>query len=308
MTVRPFRFGLQVHSASSRDEWVEIARRAEALGYDVVCVPDHVGTQLSPFAALQAIADATERIRVGTLVLDNDFRHPLLTAHEAATVHLLSGGRLELGIGAGWLRRDYERLGVEFSSPGTRVERLEEAVAIVARYFEGETFSFTGRHYRVADAEPLALPAHLGRPRLLIGGGGRRVLALAAAHADVASVFLTARPEGSAFEDMDVGTYRAKIEHLGRTAAQRGNEVEVNVLLQAYEVTDDRPAAVDRWAREFETTPEDFVALPFGLAGTIDEIVDDLTRRREEYGVSYVTVRLEQLETFAAVVERLAGT
>lgn len=308
MTVRPFRFGLQVSSAGSRDEWVDVARRAEALGYDVVCVPDHIGPQLSPFAALQAMADATERIRVGTLVLDNDFRHPLLTAHEAATVHLLSEGRLELGIGAGWLRRDYDRLGIEFPSPATRVERLEEAVAIVTRYFDGEPFSFDGRHYRVTDADPLALPADLERPDLLIGGGGRRVLKLAAAHADVASVFLTARPEGSGFEDMATAAYRDKIEHLARTAADHGSEVEVNVLLQAYEVTEDRPGAADRWAREFETTPEEFLALPFGLAGTVDEIVDDLTRRREEYGISYVTVRLAQLETFAPVIERLAGS
>lgn len=298
---------MQLHSAASRDEWIDHAQRAEGLGYDVVCIPDHIGTQLAPFPALTAIAAATERIGVGTFVLDNDFRHPLLTAHEAATVQLLSGGRLELGLGAGWLRRDYERLGVEFAPPGVRVERLEEAVEIVTRYFDGETFSFSGRHYEVNDAEPMTLPSGVPPPALLIGGGGPRVLGLAAARADVASVFFKVRPEGSEFEGMTAETYRRKIEHLRAAAGDRADAVEVNVLLQAFEVTDDRSAAVERWAGEFETTPDDFDALPFGLVGTIDEIVDEIERHREAYGVSYFTARAADLETFAPVVERLRG-
>lgn len=277
------------------------------LGYDVVCVPDHVGTQLSPFAALTAVAAATERIRVGTFVLDNDFRHPVLTAHEAATVHLLSEGRLELGLGAGWLRRDYDGLGMEFAPPRTRVERLEEAVEIVDRYLRGEEFSFEGRHYTVAGVEPLRLPPHLARPRLVIGGGGPRILALAGRRADVASVFLKVKAEGSTFEPATPAAYGAKIEHVRRSAGERVDDVELNVLLQAFEVTDDRRGAVERWARDFEVTPEDFLALPFGLAGSLDQIVDDLDHRREEYGLSYVTVFGEHLEAFAPVVERLSG-
>lgn len=295
MTKRAFRFGVQLATAKTRDEWVHNARRAEELGYDVVCIPDHVGTQLSPFPALVALADATEKIKVGTLVLDNDFRHPLLMAHEAATVQLLSEGRLELGLGAGWLRRDYDRLGIEFADPGVRVGRLEEAVAIFERYFDGDVFSFSGRHYEVHEAEPLRVE----RPALLIGGGGPRVLKLAAGHADIASVFLTARREGSAFEDMDVDGYRRKTESVG--------DVEVNLLQQAFEITTERAAAAERWAREFETTTDVFLELPFGLVGTIDQMVEDLLRRRERYRISYVTVRLEQLEDFAPIVERLSG-
>lgn len=300
---RRFRFGVQLADASSRDEWIGQARRAEELGYDVVSVPDHVGTQLSPFAALTAVAGATERVGVGTLVLDNDFRHPLLMAQEAATVQLLSEGRLELGLGAGWLKRDYDRLGIAFDEPRVRVERLEEAVAIVERYLDGETFSFHGRHYDVDEAEPLRLAPGLKRPRLLIGGGGPRVLKLAAARAEVVSVFLTARREGSAFEDMDVETYRRKTDYV-----RGAGDVEINLLLQAFEVTNDRDGAVARWAREFETSPGTFLALPFGLVGTIDQIAGDLRRRRAEYGISYVTVRLEQLEDFAPIVELLTGT
>jgi alkanesulfonate monooxygenase SsuD/methylene tetrahydromethanopterin reductase-like flavin-dependent oxidoreductase (luciferase family) len=269
MEARPFRFGVQLHAAQSASEWGRTARRAEALGYDVVCIPDHVGPQLAPFPALAAAAAATDRIRAGTLVLDNDFRHPLLTAHEAVTLQILSAGRFELGLGAGWLRRDYDRLGVELAPPRVRVERLEEAVEIIVRYFRGEPFSFSGRHYAVADADPLRLPAELSPPALLVGGGGPRVLALAARHAGVASV--------------------------------------LNVLLQAFEVTGDRAGAVERRANDLEMTAEDFGALPFGLVGTIDEIVDDLERHRSAYGVSYFTVRGDDLEAFGPVVERLAG-
>jgi alkanesulfonate monooxygenase SsuD/methylene tetrahydromethanopterin reductase-like flavin-dependent oxidoreductase (luciferase family) len=183
---------------------------------------------------------------------------------------------------------------------------LEEAVEIVTRYFGGEVFSFSGRHYSVSEVEPLRLPSHLPPPRLVIGGGGRRVLSLAGRRADVASVFLKVKPEGSTFESSSPEAYRAKVDHVRASAGGRADDVEINVLLQAFEVTDDRPAAVARWAEEFEMTPDDFVALPFGLAGTLDEIVDDLQRRREVYGISYVTIFGEHLERFAPIVERLA--
>lgn len=303
--MRPFRFGVQVHTAGSHEQWAALARRAEELGYDVICIPDHVGPQLAPFPALAAAAAATSRIRVGTFVLDNDFRHPLLTAHEAVTVHALSGGRLELGLGAGWLRRDYERLGVEFAPPRVRVERLEEAVEIAGLYFRGGELSFDGRHYTVDRVEPRRLPDAMPPPPLLIGGGGPRVIDLAARKAGVASVFFTATRDGSGFEDMLPATYRRKIERLRASAGER--DVEVNVLVQTVEVTDDRRAAVERGAREFEMTPEDFLALPFGLAGTVDEIADDLERHRESYGASYFTVRGDVFESFAPVVEKLAG-
>lgn len=305
---RPFRFGVQLSEASSRAEWCGAARRAEELGYDVVCVPDHTGRQLSPFAALTAAAQVTTRIGVGTFVLDNDFRHPLLTAHEAATVHLLSDGRLELGLGAGWLGRDYEALGIEFAPPRLRYERLVEAVEIVQRYFRGEPFSFAGRHYRVTDARPVRLPPGLGPPPLLLGAGGRRMLELAATHADVASVFLTSLPDGSGFDASELGgdAYRAKVEHL--RAAARERDVEVNVLLQSFEITHDRAAAAERHAAALETTAETYLDGPFGLVGTLEQVVEDLIGRREELGISYVTVPEEHLESFAPVVERLAGT
>lgn len=134
-----------------------------------------------------------------------------------------------------------------------------------------------------------------------------RRLSWAAARADVASVFPTVKPEGSTFEEPSAGEYRAKVPHLRRCASERADEIEINVLLQAFEVTSEREAAVEGWAHEFETTPEEFLALPFGLVGTLDEIVADVQRRRAEYGISYLTVFGEHLETFAPVVEALSG-
>ncbi len=302
---RPFRFGIQLSQSSSRTAWVEQVRRAEQLGYDVVVLPDHISDQLAPLPALVSAADASERIRLGTFVLDNDFRHPLVMAQEAATVDLLTGGRLELGIGAGWQGRDYHRLGIEFAHPRIRYERLTETVAILESYFRGEPFSFDGDHFQVTDVEPT--PTSSGRPPLLIGGGGPRILEFAARHADIVSVFLTSMPDGSGFDisEMHPSAYQAKIDRVLEAAGDR--EPELNVLLQHFEITNDRLAVAGEHAEEMETTAEDLLALPFELIGTLDQIVDDLLQRRERYGISYVTVFDRYLEDFAPVIQRLSG-
>lgn len=306
MTPPPFRFGLQLARAASIDDLRSTARRAESLGYSVLCVPDHVGPQLSPFPALAAVAAVTRTIGVGTFVLDNDFRHPLLTAQEAATLHVLSGGRLELGIGAGWLGRDYESLGRTFDAPRIRFGRLQEALDVLDLYFRGETFSYSGRHYRVGEAEPIRLPPGMPRPRLLIGAGGPRMLALAGRRADTVSVFLTSRRDGTGFatDEMSPGSLDAKVEAVRSAAA--GRDVELNVLLQSFEVSADRRTAAESHAADLESTVDDYLAMPFGLVGTVDEIVADLLYRREQYGITYVTVRAAHIEEFAPVVDCLA--
>ncbi|HEV2756888.1 MAG TPA: TIGR03621 family F420-dependent LLM class oxidoreductase [Actinomycetota bacterium] len=308
MDVPRFRFGIQLARASSGEELSHVAQRAEALGYDVVCLPDHVGRQLSPFPALAAVGAATTTIGLGTFVLDNDFRHPLLMAQEAATVHLLSGGRVELGLGAGWLGRDYESLGVTFDPPRLRFERLQEALDVVDLYFRGEPFSYSGRYYEVHEAEPIELPPGMSRPRLLIGAGGPRMLRLAGRRADTASVFLTSRRDGGGFEmdELTPEAFGAKVEIVRGAAG--GRPVELNVLLQSFEISGDRRAAAEAHARDLETTVDNYLQIPFGLVGTVEQVAEDLLRRRAEHGVSYVTVRVEHLETFAPVVDRLAGS
>ncbi|MDQ3958540.1 MAG: TIGR03621 family F420-dependent LLM class oxidoreductase [Actinomycetota bacterium] len=302
---RRFRFGIQLSEAGSRAEWAAAARRAEAAGFDVLTVPDHVGRQLSPFAALVAAAEATDRIRLGTFVLDNDFRHPLLTAHEAATVQVLTEGRFELGIGAGWLGRDYERLGIEFAAPRVRFERLREAVEILELYFRGDRFSFRGRHYRIEDAEPIAIPG--GAPPLVIGGGGPRMLSLAGEQADVASVFLTSLPDGSGFDETGARpeAYEKKVSTV--RAAGAGRAVELNVLLQHVEVTEDRAGIAEKTAPEWGVDARAYPALPFVLLGTPAQMADDLLERRDRYGISYVTVFDKDAEHLAPVIGLLAG-
>ncbi len=185
---RRFRFGAQLSFAGTREEWVAKARRVEELGYSTLCVPDHFDDQLAPMPALTAAAAATTNLRVGTLVLDNDYRHPILTAKEAATVDLLSGGRLELGLGAGWLRSDYEQSGIALDPPSVRIDRLEEALAVVKGLLAGGKFSFCGRHYTVTNHPGTPLSVQRPRPPILVGGGGRRILALAGREADIVSV------------------------------------------------------------------------------------------------------------------------
>jgi probable F420-dependent oxidoreductase len=307
---RKFRFGVQLSEARSRGNWIEQARLAEQLGYDVLVMPDHIGDQLAPFPALVVAAEATERIRLGTFVLDNDFRHPVLVAQEAATVDLLTDGRLELGIGAGWMGRDYERLGIEFSRPRTRYERLTEAVEIINSYFLGRPFSFSGRHYTMSDLEPGARPAQHPRPPLLIGGGGPRILEFAARHADIVSVFLTSLSDGSGFDvgELTADSYQRKTDLVRDAAARRDDPPELNILLQHLDVTNSRNASADERARDSGIDRRELLALPFELIGTIDQIVGDLLERRERYGLSYVTVFDKHLRDFAPIVERLSNT
>ncbi len=305
-----FRFGVQLAEARSRKHWIEQARLAEQLGYNVLVVPDHIGDQLAPFSALVAAAEATERIRLGTFVLDNDFRHPVLVAQEAASVDLLTDGRLELGIGAGWLGRDYERLGTEFASPRTRFERLTEAVQIIDSYFRGRPFSFDGRHYKVSDLEPTPRPAQQPRPPLLIGGGGPRILEFASLHADIVSVFLTSLSDGSGFDvgELSTDSYQRKTDLVRDAAARRDDPPELNILIQHLDVTNSRNAAADERARDSGIDRRELLALPFELIGTIDQIVQDLLERRDRYGLSYVTVFDKHFRDFAPVVERLSNT
>jgi probable F420-dependent oxidoreductase len=223
-----------------------------------------------------------------------------------ASVQLLTGGRLEIGLGAGWNGRDYTALGIPFEAPRVRFEKLAEAVAIVDRYLDGDTFSFSGEHYTVTDVEPLATPV---RPPLLIAGGGPRLLRLAAKHADIVGIFITSLPDGSGFDDSELKpeVFEAKTQRVRRIARSEGRDPELNVLVQHVDVTDDRSGAAQRRAPEYGCDAETLLGLPFELIGTVDEIVEDLEERRDRYGISYITVYERYLDAMAPVIERLAG-
>lgn len=309
--LRPLRFGVQEHRAPSARAWKEKARQVEALGYASLYLPDHFTDQVGPIAALMAAADATTRLRVGSLVFDNDYRHPVVLAKEAATIDLLSDGRFDLGLGAGWMASDYEQTGIPFDSPGTRISRMEEALTIIKGLFTGEPFTFAGEHYRVTGIEGSPRPLQMPHPPILLGGGGRRMLRLAAREADIVNVNFDLR-EGAINRNLvRTGLAGATDEKLGwirDAAGERMERVELSVTIFLANITDDRESVASVMAAGIGVEPKDILAMPHFLIGTVDQVVEDVQARRERYGISYVIVPGEAAESFAPVVARLAGS
>jgi probable F420-dependent oxidoreductase len=307
---RRFRFGAQLSYAGSREEWAAKARRVEELGYSTLCMPDHFDDQLAPIPALLAAATATTTLRIGTLVLGNDYRHPLVTAKEAATLDVLSGGRFELGIGAGWLRSDYEQSGICWDGPGVRIDRLEEAVAVVKGLLAGGKFSFRGRHYTVTGHPGTPVPVQRPRPPILIGGGGRRILSLAGREADIVSVNFDLRSGSIGPQVGPTATLDATAQKVGwirEAAGDRFDDVELSSTAYLTMVTDDREAVAGGLGTGFGLDAGQVLAMPNFLIGTVAQIADELERRRDELGFSYIVVGGECFEAMAPVVERLAG-
>jgi len=311
---RRFRFAAQLSKApeGTARSWAEQARKAEDLGYATLLMPDHFGDQLAPTPALVAAADATTTLRVGTLVYDNDYRHPLVLAKEAATVDVLSGGRLELGLGAGWMRSDYEQSGIAYDRPGVRVDRFAEGVEVIAGLLQSdEPFSFAGAHYTVTDHTLLPRPVQRPRPPLILGGGGRRVLTLAARWADVVSINVDLRagtggPEAA--PNATPAATRQKVAWVKEAAGPRFDDIELNCLIGFAIITGDRQGVVDAMAPSFGLDPADALHVPLALIGTREEMVEELQWRRQEYGISYFSVEADCWEALAPVVARLAGT
>jgi len=306
-----FRFGVQEHGAASAADWREKARRAESLGYSALYLPDHFSDQPGPIAALMAAAAATSTLRIGSLVFDNDYRHPVVLAKEAATLDLLSDGRLDFGLGAGWLTSDYEKAGIALDSAGTRIERMEEGLKVIKGLWAGGTFSFSGKHYHVSEMEGTPLPVQKPRPPILLGGGGRKMLTLAGREADIVNVNFDLREGRVNRHLVRTGTADATEEKVGwirEAAGDRFDEVELSVTIFVTTVTDEREGMATGMGAGLELEAADVLAIPHFLIGSVDEIVDDLRSRRERYGISYVIVPGEVVEGFAPVVEKLTGT
>lgn len=309
--MKPFRFGVNVWSAPSRAEWADKARKLEDLGYSALTVPDHLADIFAPMPALVAAAAATKRLQVGTNVLNNDFRHPVLVAREAATVDLLTDGRLQLGVGAGHMKSEYDEAGLSFDHGGARVERLAEAVAIIKGLLEGQPVTFAGRHYRVTDHKIYPLPVQRPHPPILIGGNGQQLLTLAAKEADIVGLSgITFRRGG---KEPDLSGWRMaavdeRLQLVREAAGVRYAGLELNALVQRVIVTDDRRRAAeeltDRWK---QLSIDEILQSPYVLIGTVDELVEDLTRRRERWDISYYVVFEPYVNAFAPVVARLAG-
>jgi probable F420-dependent oxidoreductase len=308
--VRPFRFGVQEHRASSAKEWKEKARQAESLGYRALYLPDHFSDQLGPIAALMAAADATTKLRVGALVFDNDYRHPVVLAKEAATLDLLSDGRFDLGLGAGWMASDYEQAGMPYDSAGTRIERLEEGLQIIKGLMAGGSFSFTGKHYRVKELEGSPLPLTKPHPPILLGGGGPKMLRLAAREADIVNVNFNLRDGRVSRKLVRSGLAEAtdeKMAWIREAAGERLERLELSVTVFLANITDDRMSVATPMAAGLGSEATDVLEMPHFLIGTVDEVVDQLQKRRDRYGISFVIVPGDVVEAFAPVVKRLDG-
>ena len=311
---RKFRFAAQLSKApdGTAKGWAEQARKAEDLGYSALLMPDHFGDQLAPVPALAAVAAATTTLRLGSLVFCNDYRHPFVLAKEAATLDVLSDGRLELSLGAGWMRTDYEEAGITYDTPRTRVERFEEAVTVIQGLLRTDgPFSFDGTYYQVHEHTLLPRPVQRPGPPLIIGGGGQRVLSFAARHADIVSINVNLREGTGGAETASDATperTRTKIGWVKEAAGDRFADLELNSLIGFVMVTDDAQGLADQMGPAFGIDPADALHVPLALIGTLEEMAEELEWRRAEYGISYWSIESDAWETLGPVVAKLAGT
>ncbi len=317
MTSRPFRFGVICEQMQSAEEWITKARRAEEYGYATLLIRDHFirepfGDQFAPLIALMAAASATRTLRVGSLVLDNDYRHPVMLAKEAATLDLLSGGRFELGIGAGWLRDEYEQAGMAFDGAGVRVSRLEEAIHVLKGLFAEQPLTFTGNHYTITNLNGFPKPVQRPHPPLLVGAGSKRMLALAGQEANIVGILPKALPNGGISEEITErlpATIAQKVEWVRQAAGERFHELELNMVITPIFTTQRRQRA-EQLAQErgwSGISAQDVLDMPSIFIGSADQIAEDLLARRERYGFSYFVVSDASMEAFAPVVSRLAS-
>jgi probable F420-dependent oxidoreductase len=311
MPHHPFRFAAQISKAATAKEWAETARKVEDLGYSSLTLSDHFGDQLAPVPAMAAAAAATTTLRIGTLVFDNDYKHPLVLAKEAATLDVLSDGRLELGLGAGWMKADYEQAGMPYDRPGVRIDRFEEGLRIIKGLMGDGPFSFSGEHYTITDHDALPKPVQRPHPPIIIGGGGKRMLSIAAREADIVSVNPDLREGLGGAEtapNMTPASTSQKLAWVKEAAGNRFDELELNVLIGFCMFTDSPMGIAEAMAPAFGgITPEQALQVPGCLIGSVDFMVEELQRRREEWGFSYIGLE-GPWEEFAPVVSRLAGT
>jgi probable F420-dependent oxidoreductase len=302
-SVRPFRFAFQA-TATDPAEAIRCAQIAEERGFHVVQMGDHLGGQPGILTFLAAVALSTTRARICPLVLNNDLRHPVVLAQELATLDHLSGGRLEVGIGAGHAFTEYDAIGQRFDPPAVRKERLAESVDILRQLLDGESVRSDGSYYSLQDAATL-------RPKqdhvpILVGVNGKAALARAARQADIVSPTMLGRTLADG-QHHDVRWEATRLDDtvawIQDQAAERWADLELHVLVQSVIVTHDRRAHAAEIAARTRMTVEDILATPFLCIGTHGEIADHLVACRERWGISYYSVR--DIGSFSPVIEHL---
>lgn len=309
---RRFRFGVMASKAATGKAWTEFARKVEGLGYDTLVIADHLTDQFAPTPALAAAAAVTERLRVGSLVYGVDFRHPAFLAKEAATIDVISDGRFELGIGAGWMDEDYAWPGIERDGAGVRIERMVEAIGIVRGLWSGAPVDTAGKTWTIAGMTGTPAPVQAGGPPVLSGGGGTKVLQAAARHCDIVSVnpnVGAGRFDAAAWASIASAATDEKMGVVRAAAGDRYADVEICFLNFFTVVTDDAAGAAAKVGGFMGGLPAEAVlASPNTLVGSVDALVDEITMRRDRWDGSYLIVRADAVDAFAPVVARLAGS
>ncbi len=306
--MRPFRFGLTAGWVGNGEAWLALARRAEELGYDVLLVPDHLTGQLSPVPALAAAAAVTSRLRIGSYVFANDFRHPLLLAREAATLDALSGGRHEFGIGAGWRVSDYRQLGVPYDAAGRRIDRMEEALGVIHRLFAGETVTHEGGHYHLRGARLMPRPLQRPRPPIMVGGGGPRMLGIAAREADIVGFVPQFSAAGRPIvRQLTESALAEKVALVRSAAGDQFEHLELNLFIALAGMIGSGTGPLSSVAAAGLAAGAGVIRSPYALHGTRARLREILQRRRDRLGISYYSFPQPAMESMASLVEDLAG-
>jgi probable F420-dependent oxidoreductase len=308
MSERPLRFATQTGGAPSGEEWLARAKRLEAIGYVTLAMPDHmVGGAWGSFAALGAAAAATTRIRLGNLVLDNDFRNPVVLARELATLDVVSNGRVEVGLGAGWYDRDYQSTGIAFDRGRVRVDRLAEAVTLMKRLFTEDEVTFEGTYYRTSRSECRPKTVQQPRPPFLIAAGGPRILELAAREADILAVIPPgAGARGPTVRDVSIDGAREQLDLVRRVAGERYGAIELSMFLDVT-LTDDRDQAIRERADKAKSDPEVLRSSMYAGIGTMEQVRAQILDIRRQLGISYFCLRGPHVEELAPIVKELSG-
>lgn len=322
MTDRPFRFGFTGGISSKRAKLLDSARAAESLGYSTYGLADHFVRPLAPLIAGQAVADATSTLRITQTVLAQDFRHPAVLAKELATLDVLSEGRLQVGLGAGWLQQEYDDASIRFESAPVRIQRLEETAVILKGLFSGEPFSFSGEHYTINEMTGVPAPVQRPGPPIMIGGGGRKLLAAAARHAEIVQL-MPSNPGGRSLLDesqFSAAAIEEKIGWIRDAAGPRFAEIELSAQLLECAVTEnpeehlsdftERVAVVTErmGGARVELDPSELYRSPIVAVGPLDEVCQKLVDTRSRYGLSYLSAPVEAPpDVLAPVIAELAG-
>ena len=297
--------------ASSGSEWIETAKKAEDLGYSALLMPDHFGDQLAPIAALSTAAAVTTTLRIGSLVFATDFRHPSVLAKEMATLDLLSEGRLEVGVGAGWMTEDYAWTGISHDRAGVRIDRMIEGIEVLRGLWGDETFSFDGEHFTITDMPGFPKPVQAGGPPIIVGGGGKRVLSTAARLADIVGVNPNVgegKIGAEAIASMSSDATEEKLSWVRAAAGDRFDDIEISILKFVTIVTDDRDGVAGKVGAGMGMDAATILASPHTMVGSAEQLADELTEQRDRWQGSYVTVQSDAMDSFAPIVAALAGT